>query len=237
MQSPLKILFIDDHEGMRDSLSFLLEHRNPGLKIYAAGNVRKAVMYLKSNPDISMAIVDLNLNGENGLDGIPEYRTINPDIKIIVYTMFNDPIHIEDSLKADVQGYITKDMGVEDIEKAINSVSEGNIYYSADAQKIMYGMFHKSSMTSSDENGSQTANSVSNQDKTMQLFSNYKALTKKEQEVFVLLAEKKDIYEVAETLNKSVKTVQNQKSLIYQKLNIKDRLELLETARALGVII
>ncbi len=221
---------------MRDSLGFLLEHRNPGLKIYAAGNIKKAVMYLKANPDISIAIVDLNLNGENGLAGIQEYRAINPDIKIIVYTMFNDPIHIEDSLKADVQGYITKDMGVEDIEKAVNSVAEGNIYYSADAQKIMYSMFHKSSI-SSDTNKDKQQISCNTNNMTMQLFSNYKALTKKEQEVFVLLAENNDIYQVAEALKKSVKTVQNQKSAIYQKLNIKDRLELLETAKILGVII
>lgn len=61
--------------------------------------------------------------------------------------------------------------------------------------------------------------------------------SKKEQEVFSLLAQKKDVDEIADILNKSVKTVQNQKSNIYQKMNVKDRLELLETAKNLGIII
>lgn len=61
--------------------------------------------------------------------------------------------------------------------------------------------------------------------------------SKKEQEVFSLLAQKKDVDEIADILNKSVKTVQNQKSNIYQKMNVKDRLELLETEKNLGIII
>lgn len=61
--------------------------------------------------------------------------------------------------------------------------------------------------------------------------------SKKKQEVFSLLAQKKDVDEIADILNKSVKTVQNQKSNIYQKMNVKDRLELLETAKNLGIII
>lgn len=238
MQSPLKILFIDDHEGMRDSLSFLLEHRNPDFKIYSAGNIKKALMYLKSNPDISIAIVDLNLNGENGLHGLPEYRAITPEIKIIIYTMFNDPTHIEKSLSSGVQGYITKDMGVEEIEKAIKSVAEGNIYYSSDAQKIMYSMFHKNSISSSDNESDDLYNRTLNQqDKAIVMFNNYKTLTKKEQELFVLLAEDDDINHVSEVLKKSVKTIQNQKSIIFQKLNIKDKTELIDIAKMLGVII
>ncbi len=73
--------------------------------------------------------------------------------------------------------------------------------------------------------------------RVQELFENYKTFTPKEQEVFLLLAQEKNTDEIAELLGKSEKTVINQKSIIYQKLGIKDRLELLRAARKLGVIL
>ena len=231
MQSQLKILFVDDHSGLRDSLSFLLEKKNPQLKFYLAADMERSAICLKSNPDINIAIVDLNLNETDGLELVDEIRKIRPEIKIIIYTMYNDPIHIKNSLQKNIQGFITKDLDVEEIEKAILSVSKGNLFYSNDAQKILYEMIH----SKNDPGGfsSQGEDSA----KTKVLFKNYQTLTKKEQEVFELLANKNDVSEIAQALNKSVKTIQNKKTLIYQKMNIKDRLELVEAAKLLGVIV
>ena len=67
------------------------------------------------------------------------------------------------------------------------------------------------------------------------LFAKYKALTKSEQQVFYLLAQKKEPEEIAKALGKSIKTVINQRSIIYQKLNISDRLDLIEYAEKLGL--
>lgn len=70
-----------------------------------------------------------------------------------------------------------------------------------------------------------------------ELFNRYKALTQKEQEVFMYLAQEKDIYEIFKMLGKSDKTVANQKSLIYQKMNITDCLDVIRMAKKLGVIL
>lgn len=143
LQSQLKILFVDDHAGLRDSLSLSLEQKNPEFKFYNAGNSKDGIMRLKSYPEISIAIIDLNLNGEDGLDLVDEFRSINSELKIIIYTMFNDASHIEKALGKDIQGYITKDMDIIEIEKAIESVNDGNLYYSKDAQKIMHSLLSK----------------------------------------------------------------------------------------------
>ena len=232
MQSQLKILFIDDHAGLRDSLSYLLEHKNSSFKFFLAGDAQRACVVLKSNSDINLAIVDLNLDGEDGLCAIDELRKINPEIKIIVYTMYNDPLHINEALQKNIQGFITKDLAVDEIEKAVLSVNDGNLFYCKDAQNVLYELVHKGSANSGgfhNEEGESKNSEV--------VFKNYKSLSKKEQELFALLAQKKDVYEAAELLHKSLKTVQNQKSIIYQKMNIKDRLELVEAAKLLGVIL
>ena len=84
--------------------------------------------------------MDLNLDGEDGLSAIDEIRKIKPDINILIYTMYNDPMHIKQALQKDIQGFITKDFDVNEIEKAILSVNDGNLYYCKEAQNILYVM-------------------------------------------------------------------------------------------------
>ena len=138
MQSQLKILFIDDHSGLRDSLSFLLEKKNPLFKFYLAADLDRAELCLKSNPEISIAIVDLNLNGEDGLVLIEPLRQIKAELKIIIYTMYNDPIHVKNSLQKDIQGFITKDLDATEIERAILCVNDGNLFYCKEAKVILH---------------------------------------------------------------------------------------------------
>lgn len=224
MQSQLKILFIDDHVGLRDSLSISLQKMNPLFKFYLAADMEKALVSLKSNKDIEIAIVDLNLNGQDGLALVDQLRQINPQIKIIIYTMYNDPMHIQKSLEKNIQGFITKELDLEEIEKALLVVKDGDFFYCKDAQKIMTQIICKNNSTSA--GGFNES-----------VFKNYQTLTTKEQEVFELLAQKLDDQEIAAKLNKSLKTIQNKKSLIYSKMKLKDRLELVEAAKFLGVIV
>lgn len=235
LQSQLKILFVDDHPGLRDSLSYLLEHKKPSLKFYLAGDTKSATVCLKSNNDIEIALIDLNLDGEDGLDVIDAIRTIKKDIKIIVYTMFNDPLHIKKSLQKNIQGFITKDSDVSEVEKTILAVEQGSLIYCKEAQNLLYELLNNSSKSSS---GGFFTGSESDSDENLDvLYKNYRSLTKKEQEVFLLLAKKMDVYEIAKSMNKSVKTIQNKKTIIFQKMNISDRLELVEAAKLLGVLL
>ena len=99
MQSQLKILFLDDHAGLRDSLGTFLSNKNPALQFYYAGNKDEALKILTENPDMKNAIVDINLNGINGLDLISTFRNQTPNLNVIVYSMFADVLHIEQALQ------------------------------------------------------------------------------------------------------------------------------------------
>ena len=70
MQSELSILFLDDHPGLRDGTALILSQKNPKLKFFCAGTTDEAVELLRSHAEISIALVDLNLEGENGLDSV-----------------------------------------------------------------------------------------------------------------------------------------------------------------------
>ena len=134
--------------------------------------------------------------------------------------MYADPLHVEAALGAGVQGYVTKSASIEELESAILAVTTGGTYYDRTAAKIMQSLL-----------------APPHEQNDTRPYMNYRSLTKKEQEVFALLAQKKDTKEIAQLLRKSEKTVINQRSLIYQKLDIRDRLDLIEYAKTLGVIV
>ena len=225
MQSQLKILFVDDHVGLRDGMIQMLKNKDSSFDFIGSSDYESAVETLKEERDIKIAILDLNLDGRSGLELIPEMKKLNPEISILIYTMFNDVIHVENSLLNGVNGYITKDATIDELATAITTVAKGNSYFNKTATEMMQSML----------NNHGRAHNITN-DLTY-LFDNYKSLSKKEREVFILLSQDMHVADIAKKLGKSEKTVINQRTEVYSKLDIKDRHDLLEKAKLLGLIV
>lgn len=225
MQSQLKILFVDDHVGLRDGMTQMLKNKDSSFDFVCASDYESAIEALKENLSIKIVILDLNLDGRSGLELIPELKKLSPDISILIYTMFNDVIHVENSLLNGVQGYLTKDATIDELATAIITVAKGNSYFNKTATEMMQSML----------NNHGRAHNITN-DLTY-LFDNYKSLSKKEREVFILLSQDMHVADIAKKLGKSEKTVINQRTEVYSKLDIKDRHDLLEKAKLLGLIV
>lgn len=226
MQSHLKILFLDDHAGLRDGLGSFLMNKNPSLEFYYAENKETAVDILRKNPDITNSIIDININGLNGLDFISSFREVTPNLNVIVYSMFNDYLHIEQALQKNIQGYLAKDASLDEVEKAITLIAEGSFYFNKTTRELMNNIFK-----STDEKVHTNSNIYTT------TFDDYKSLSAKEKKLFELLAQQKEVPEIAHILGKAEKTINNQISIIYQKFNIHNRLELIKIAKILGVTI
>lgn len=225
MQSQLKILFVDDHVGLRDGMTQMLKNKDSSFDFISASDYESAVEALKEERGIKIVILDLNLDGRSGLELIPELKKLSPDISILIYTMFNDVIHVENSLLNGVNGYITKDATIDELATAITTVAKGNSYFNKTATEMMQSML----------NNHGHAHNITND--LSYLFDNYKSLSKKEREVFILLSQDMHVADIAKKLGKSEKTVINQRTEVYSKLDIKDRHDLLEKAKLLGLII
>lgn len=225
MQSQLKILFVDDHVGLRDGMTQMLKNKDSSFDFVCASDYESALETLKENRGIKIVILDLNLDGRSGLELIPELKKLSPDISILIYTMFNDVIHVENSLLNGVQGYITKDATIDELATAIITVANGNSYYNKAATELMQSLLVKHGCEYD------ITNDLS------YLFDNYKSLSKKEREVFILLSQDMHVADIAKKLGKSEKTVINQRTEVYSKLDIKDRHDLLEKAKLLGLTV
>ena len=225
MQSQLKILFVDDHVGLRDGMTQMLKNKDSSFDFVCASDYESALETLKENRDVKIVILDLNLDGRSGLELIPELKKLSPDISILIYTMFNDVIHVENSLLNGVQGYITKDATIDELASAITTVANGNSYFNKAATELMQSLLTKHGREHD------ITNDLS------YLFDNYKSLSKKEREVFILLSQDMHVADIAKKLGKSEKTVINQRTEVYSKLDIKDRHDLLEKAKLLGLTV
>lgn len=222
MQSQLKILFLDDHAGLRDGMIYMLEKRNPHFKITCADDIGSAILKLNEDKEIHVVILDVNLNGENSITEIPKLKAANEEAAILVYTMYNDDFHVQAAILAGIQGFITKEANIEELEKAIVTVSKKNTYYNSVATKVLTSLL--------------PGNKCYVHDEKSYLFDNYKSLSKKEREVFIHIAEGYEVEEIAQMHGKSVKTVLNQRSSIFNKMFICDRHDLIEKAKLLGLI-
>lgn len=225
MPLQLKILFVDDHVGLRDCMADSLKRKNDSFEFVCANDYETCIEALKENRDIKIVILDLNLNGKSGLEIIPEIKKISPNVSILIYTMFNDLIHVQNALLSGVQGYITKDSTIDELAVAILSVSRGNSYFNKIATDFMQTFLGKKN------NLREIKNEMD------YLFENYKDLSVKEREVFILLSQGMNIADIAKKLGKSEKTVINQRTAVYSKLDISDRHELIEKAKLLGFIL
>ena len=225
MQSQLKILFVDDHVGLRDGMTQMLKNKDSSFDFMCASDYESALETLKENRGIKIVILDLNLDGRSGLELIPELKKLSPGISILIYTMFNDVIHVENSLLNGVQGYITKDATIDELASAITTVANGNSYFNKAATELMQSLLVKRGREHD------ITNDLS------YLFDNYKSLSKKEREVFILLSQDMHVADIAKKLGKSEKTVINQRTEVYSKLDIKDRHDLLEKAKLLGLTV
>ena len=222
MQSPLKILFIDDHTGLLEGVSSVLKAKEPLLEFYLASDTQSALSLLSMNSEIKLAIVDLNLDGEDGFKVISLLKAIRKDLKIIVYSMYTDLFHIKSALKEEVQGYVSKKSRTEELLHAILSVSDGSNFFGRETVPVIEKL---------------VSQKVPREDiETQMLFLNYKSLSQSEKEVFELLAQKKGIEEIAKFIQKSAKTILNKRTIICQKLALRDRLDIVEAAKTLGVI-
>ena len=78
LQSQLKILVLDDHAGLRDGIGFLLSQKNENLSFLYATNREEGEKILRENSEISLAIIDLNLEDESkdGLSALKAFRKI-----------------------------------------------------------------------------------------------------------------------------------------------------------------
>jgi len=85
--------------------------------------------YLRQNP-VDIILMDIHLPASNGLDLAERVKESFPDVKVIMHTMSEDNLNKEKAKVIGAEGYVLKNYGQKELEKALEMVSEGSSYYS-----------------------------------------------------------------------------------------------------------
>lgn len=204
--SPTRILLADDHAVVRKGLRFLLKSE-PGMEVVGeAGNGREAVKLAEElNPDV--VIMDIAMPELNGIDATAQIVKRNPNIGVIILSMYSDESYLVRTLMAGAKAYLLKDSAEVDLVRAIQAVAKKKSFFSpAIAQTLLADYLQKL------------------QQKGLQ--DSYALLTDREKEVLQLLAEGQSNKEVASHLNLSLYTIESHRSHIMQKLNLHNTAEI-----------
>ena len=221
----MKVLLIDDHNMLRESLVLALKKECPDFVFLQASTGDEAKEILVKNDDCKMIVLDLQVGKENGLFILSELRAVRSEIKTLVCSAFSEPLTVENAISAKVQGYITKTSDLPEITLAVKMVADGKEYFCTQALSVMKAT----------ANASKIANGlVDAPDCTTKIFASYKKLSPKEKEIFEFLAQGLSVKEISKKLGKSEKTVENQRTAVYEKMELHGMGDLAEGARMLG---
>jgi len=205
-----RILIVDDHrvviEGIKSALQKYPEFEVAGV----AEDGREAVASAEeSKPDI--VIIDVSMPNLNGVEASKQIKKDNPDIRIVIYTMYSEKELVIDLFKCGISAYVLKDDPLSDLILALQVVRGGGTYFSTKTPAIL--MRHMEELEEEAE--------------ATDLYDN---LSRREREVFKLLAQGKSVKETAGELFISPKTVESHKYSIMQKLKAESVVDLTRIA-------
>jgi two-component system response regulator DevR len=199
-----RILLVDDHEVVRLGLRALLE-RHPQFEVIAeASTAREALEKVKQySPNV--VVMDIRLPGGSGIDACGEISENYPESKVIMLTSYAEDEMLFSAIRAGAAGYVLKQIGGEDLVRAIEAVGRGEALLDpAVTQRI----FQEVRKAAKEEEASAFA-----------------ALTQQEKHVLVLVSEGKTNREIAKALFLGEGTVRNYVSSILSKLGVSNRAE------------
>jgi DNA-binding NarL/FixJ family response regulator len=204
-----RILIVDDHPMMRQSLAQLIDHEKDMVTLGEAATASQALNFIVARtPDL--VIVDISLPDKNGLELIKDILVFQPDLPVLVFSMHDESIYAERVLRAGGRGYIMKQEGGKKLMQAIRQVLGGQIYVS---EKVSSKILEIFSGNRADATGSPVG-----------------LLSDREFEVFQMIGEGKGTREIAAALHLSVKTVEVHRSNMKRKLALKNGIELVRYA-------
>ena len=209
--STLRIVLVDDHPIVRAGFKQLLELEPDWQVIAEVGSAQElAAWMLQATCDV--LVLDLSLPDGDGLVMLRHLLAQRPDLAIVVLTMHDGALYVQDALAAGARGYVTKRSAPDELVDAIRAIGRGEIYLGSDVRG---------------HGGSATEQGGHDQ---------LPELTAREAQVFLLLARGHSVARVAATIGINAKTAYAHRTNIYTKLKLTSDHELRLLANRRGLI-
>jgi DNA-binding NarL/FixJ family response regulator len=132
----IRVLLADDHSVVRDGLRRLVEGAGDMAVVAEAADGREAIRKAREVcPDV--AVIDISMPGQDGLEVVRQLLVLQPDLPVLVLTMYEEEQYVVRAFAAGAKGYITKRSAAEQLLEAIRKVHSGKRYLSESASEAL----------------------------------------------------------------------------------------------------
>lgn len=212
----LRVLLVDDHPVYRDGLARLLRDLGGFDIVGVAGDGREAVACCRSlTPDV--VVMDLRMPVLDGVEATRQITTTQPEIGVVVLTMFDDDELVFAAIRAGARGYLMKDADDVEIARVLHGIARGEAIFGPGTAQRLLDTINRTGISPPPAGGA------------------FPQLTIREMEVLELIARGRRNGEIATELFLSERTVRNYVSNILAKLGANDRSQAITMARAAGL--
>jgi DNA-binding NarL/FixJ family response regulator len=209
---PIRIVMVDDHALVRQGVALFLA-KEPDLEVVGGVGTSAEALQLVNEQAPDVVLMDVSLGEESGLDLTRRLKLIRPSLRILAVTAHTDDNIVADMLRAGADGYVLKDMAIEELAQAIRAIALG--------QFVLHPLVARRWAILSRQEA--TARSETD-------------LTPREVEVIRLMSDGATSKEIGRHLSLSVKTVENHRANILAKLGARNAAEAISRALDRGII-
>ena len=198
----IRVFIVDDHEIIRQGLKMILKEAADLVVVGEAQDGIEALRKIK-NTDCDVMLLDMNMPGRSGIDLLADIKALKPKMHILVLSIHPEDKFALRTLKAGASGYLCKDTALEELVVAIRKIHNKGRYISNTlAEQLAFSIIP--------ENETPAANQLSS----------------RENEILIKIASGVKVKDIAEELGLSISTVFTYRLRIFEKLNIKNNVEL-----------
>ena len=215
-EKKIRVLLAEDHILVRQGFRRILED-DPGISVVGEARTGlEAINQCKElKPDV--VVMDLSMPELGGLEATAEILKADPQIKILILSMYSNEAYVRKAFELGAKGYILKNAIEVDLTRAVMALAEGQAYFSPGVSHIVLESMKAGTFQGTSQDP-------------------YEKLTLREKEVLQLIAQGKSNKEIATLLNISVNTVAVHRARLMETLNLHRTAELVLFAVKKGLI-
>jgi DNA-binding NarL/FixJ family response regulator len=209
-----RILLADDHTLVRAGLRILLSTL-PGVDVIGEANDGGEAIKLVGELKPDVVLMDIAMKPVNGLDAAARINVKFPDVRILILSMHANEEYVLQALRAGASGYLLKEAATAELGLALAAVARGETYLSPPVSRaVVDGYVHRTAADSSSD----------------------EVLTPRQKQILEYIAKGLGTKEIAFELDLSVKTVETHRSMLMERLGIRDVAGLTRYAIRQGLI-